>query len=53
MRPQHSSHESNYIQDCRIVDREFDRFEMDEVIGTSLHEAQTAAFLHDTFDLKG
>ena len=51
MRPQQYSNEPNYIQDCRIVDREFDRFEMDEVIGASLHEVQVTTFLHDTFDL--
>jgi hypothetical protein len=51
MRPQPNSYESDYIQDCRIVDREFDRFEMEEVIGASLHEVEIAEFLHDTFDL--
>lgn len=53
MRPKHNFHESDYIQDCSFVDREFDQFEMDDVMQANIQESQITTFLNDTFDLKG
>ena len=35
-----------------IIDREFDRFELNDDLEANLREAEAATFYHDAFDLE-
>ncbi len=51
MRPHHATtHE--YTQNIAVLDGEFDYFELNNDLSGSLHEAESATFYHDTFDVQ-
>jgi len=52
MYPQPTITEPIYHQHIPMLSREFDRFELNNDLSASLHEADTATFYHDTFDLQ-
>jgi len=41
-----------YQQNIPMLSREFDRFELNNDLSASLHEADTATFYHDACDLE-
>ena len=50
----HNQHISESFRHWNIpmIDREFDRFELNNDLSGSLHEAQTATFYHGALDLE-